>query len=218
MFIAFLSCKKNKGIIDQPVVKPDHILYTDIADTTLTSIDSMQYIGSDDYGDCYQYFPEESEQSIQLDINNDGVNDFEVTHSHWYGTEQWSPHCWCNVYRNFQTQIQGINNSRILVKYTTCLRFGENLTIGDTIDSTARYSAPPNPGWQWDNDANLYLYSTTAMCSGYPESEYIGVSITKNDSVYYGWLRIFSDQNAFTVKAYAVNLTPGNCILVGQTE
>ncbi len=214
LFVALVSCKKNNNIIDQP----DRILYTDIDDTTLSSIDSMIYIGEDDYGPCYQPVPTESEKSMEIDFDKDGINDFVVTHSHWYGTEMWSPHCWCDVYKNFKTEIEGYNSNQILVKYTSCLQFPESINLSDTIDSTARYTEPPHPGWQWHNKASIYLYSADAMCSGYPESEYIGVRLSKNDSILYGWLRIFADQNTFTVKEFAVNLTSGNCILAGQTE
>jgi hypothetical protein len=179
----------------------------------------MIYLGEDDCGACYQVVPVESEKSLEIDINNDGINDFIITHSHWYGTYMYSPHYWGDIYRNFKTDIQGFNTNQILTKWTNCWSFTENVTIGDTIDSKARYTAPPNPGWQWvSENVYIYMYSCTAMCYGYPETEYIGVSITKNDSIYYGWLRIYSDQNAFTLKEYTVNLTAGNFILVGQIE
>jgi len=97
LIVFAFSCNK-----EEEKKKPDNILYTDIIpDSTISSLDSLVYIGRDDYGDCYKPYPKDSTACFNLDINNDGQVDFRVCHSHWYGADRLSPHNWCGVYQNY---------------------------------------------------------------------------------------------------------------------
>jgi hypothetical protein len=203
-FLVF-SCDKDENNIET-----DNILFTDIIpDSTISSLDSLVYVGNDDWGDCYKPYPEDSTAYYNLDINDDNQIDFRISHSHWYGTEQWSPHNWCSVFDNYSIEIVSFNEHNEICADTNndWPRYIPNqLKIGNRVDNDCL----------WNKKVTIYISSATCMCSYSSSSNYLGIRIKKNDIWYYGWLSMEYSEQQFTIIEYGINLTGNNLIAVGQ--
>lgn len=199
LFIIVFSCDKENII-----TKPDNILFTDIDDVTVTSLDSLVYYLHWS-GDCYIPYPKDSVAHFDLDINNDGQLDFRISHSHWYGSHlPVSPSSVCTPYNNYSIEISSPDNE-ICADASGYLEPFQ-LKTGDRLDNDLF----------WASRVYVYLLSATAMYFYESKSDYLGVRVSKNDSVYYGWILMEFTPYQFTIKEYAINLTGNNPIIVGQ--
>jgi hypothetical protein len=198
LFFVVFSCDKENII-----TKSDNILFTDIDDVTVTSLDSLvHYLHWS--GDCYIPYPRDSVAHFDLDINNDGQFDFRISHSHWFGSYLFSPSSFCSNYDNYEIAISSIDNE--ICADATGFYEPFQLNIGDRLDNDLF----------WASSVNVYLRSATAMYFYESKSDYLGVKVNKNDSVYYGWILMEFTPYQFTIKEYAINLTGNNSIIVGQ--
>jgi hypothetical protein len=201
LVVVIFSCDKEKVI-----TKPDNILFTDIDDVTVTSLDSLVYYLHWS-GDCYIPYPEDSVAHFDLDINNDGLFDFRISHSHWFGSHLWSPSSQCSQYDNYKIEISSPDNEICADATDVGLYFKPlQLNAGDRLDNDLF----------WASRVYIYLLSATAMDFYESKSDYLGVRVHKSDSVYYGWILVEFTRYQLTIKEYAINLTASNPIIVGQ--
>jgi hypothetical protein len=174
--------------------------------------------------------------SFELDINNDGENDFIISHSIWTRElEVYSPHHWGDKYRNFTIDITALNGNQINVSENQI--WGNDYLI-NYLDSTNIISENSN----WAEYGYICYSSLWSMESTYEisNSKYIGIKINFNNMKYYGWIGINvqtkdlsyviwignesealrPDQRfkEIMILDWAVNLTEGNDVIPGQKE
>jgi hypothetical protein len=167
-----------------------------------------------------------------LDLNNDGVNDFDILDS--LRTVTLIDHCFGLAETNRNILIKtSLNNDVLSQDGSPYLPYALNLN--DTIrESSSSWSnlAPQflkraywicvqHRGcdfgcipWQ-PGEFNIGLWTDTS-------DKYLGLKLVKGNDAYYGWVRLsvnfpFSGSvSSFTVKDYAYNNTPNMPILAGE--
>lgn len=196
---------------DDNIVKPDNILYSELVNVKLTSIDRFEYKGTDDDGECYGPVPIDSTAYIDIDLNMDGEPDFKIQHSHWYGSEQTSMHYWCMRYNNYSVYIESYNDNQISVN---------NSPIGNT-SNYIQLDEPINSKMQWESESVIaQLYGATCQCwySTFDGDGIIGLKLISNNNTYFGWLNVNISMYGITIYDYAVNLAENKSIKAGQKE
>lgn len=91
--------------------------------------------------------------------------------------------------------------------------YPSNLVEGDVIDG----ASPVILGDRGDLNFYSCAYSNSQFCGGVTDG-YIGLVFDLNGDTHYGWVRVdlSADATSYTVKDYALNLTPDEAIAAGQ--
>lgn len=137
-----------------------------------------------------------------LDLNNDGTVDYRMIAR--------SDVPAVRIYTDNSSSILGINAGG---NYNYPLA----LSMGDDIDPTGAggtwITAPVYQTLNWGGCA----YTSSQWCDGQVD-KYLGLRINVGADQHYGWIRldIPADGSSFTVKDYALELTPGEGIQAGE--
>jgi hypothetical protein len=153
--------------------------------------------------------------SYNLDLNNDGITDFVITHS----TSPATGACYGAKTNNYIKVTPSGNNQVVDYSSASATKIAVNILI-DASTLT------------WGGTSNQLMSSLTWTCigmahtppswHGHPAGQwynaidgYLGVKLKKNGNTYYGWVRIsISGANSFTVKDYAYDSTPNHSIVI----
>ncbi|WP_274475164.1 T9SS type A sorting domain-containing protein [Mangrovimonas aestuarii] len=161
------------------------IVYTDIEpDFTSTS-----------FGDYYD-----------LDLNNDGTIDFEITSEDYWDDGYW----YLTITGNSTTE-----NVYIGYDETGFWAFPISMEEGDFISSG--YSSY---GWSVQNGGYLAMICQQLDCNynwSNSSDKYLGLRFEINGETHYGWARMdVTDVTNWTIKDYAYNSSAGEGIFAGQ--
>jgi hypothetical protein len=201
MSVIILSCDKAK-VADLP----DKIVYVDLTpDLVLHPVDS---VGLHPSGFCDEFipFPTDSIQKVDLDMNQDGVNDFRFTYTTFYESVSGSNPC---ANYNSTLEVKGLsaeNNIRVknLNMDEVCV-----FQMGDLINSNQLFS----------NNAVIFRDNATSFLnySDFSGEGFIGVKFSGGELA---WIKLDFQKNSFTctVMEYGYNETKNNQIAVGQKE
>ncbi len=197
---SFLSCRKSHLEVD------DIYYYNIIPDTTITSVSSYYpFSGIPN--------PNDSTASIQIDLDNDGINDITLSVSHYYQWQSASNPLSNYFYQSGLNMINSIDSIATLNYYDT--QFGVNLTvlnflhINDAINSNLRYHTSAT--------IKSIVFWGPSYNGPYGDS-YVGFKIKRNGNYHYGWILISRSGSNLTIKEFALNRTPNRKILAGQTQ
>ena len=203
----FTSCSKDVGISGTPVSPkafraPDTISYHDIiSDTTFTATGPALC--------CPPYFLcRDSSIYYQLDVDADGVTDFQVFSQVSYiayggPTNPNKEEYVCGV--NSVNAIDGVFSTHIS---GPCDMINIDPS-GNVIDNTLYY----------DTNSNIYFdYPGIALYGSDNTDKYIGFKIQRHSKYYYGWILFSNVQNKMTLKSWALNKTANNSIIAGQAH
>ena len=154
--------------------------------------------------------------SYHLDINNDGINDVDIT----YGSRGQGSFCgnlksvWITIAPLNQNETGNNNSNQVAVVQP------------DTVIDNAAFV--------WNDTSPQSLASKTTLCSAHGSDyhktstyyglwrgavdKYIALRLHTATDIYYGWVRldVVSSLNSFTIKDYAFNSIPNQAIVAGQ--
>lgn len=153
-----------------------------------------------------------SSGGYNLDLNNDGITDFIITHT--TSTISGSPNCSGTKTNNF-----------IKVSPTGNNQCATNKLVANTIINSSLLT--------WNSSANQVIASSIWHCGFHPNGwswtasypghwsnsviGYMALKITVNGNTYYGWLGMNTFlASTFTIKDYAYNSIPNQPILAGE--
>lgn len=126
-----------------------------------------------------------SNESYFLDVNNDGVRDFSITHTAVYNQA---------TYNTFDLRIDRYNTS-MPARVAVYNQYAVALSPGEMID---RYQ-----NWEWEYSGLMGLYSNQNSAGFWPDqnNQYLGLEFQSLNSQYpyYGWAALSVD--AVTLKA-----------------
>lgn len=201
MSVIILSCDKAKVADLQ-----DKIVYVDLTpDLVLHPVDS---VGQHPSGFCYEYipFPTDSIQNVDLDIDQNGVNDFRFTYTTFFQFVSASNPC---TNYNSSLVVKGLsaeNNIRVknLEMDEVCV-----LDTGDLIKSNQLFS---NNAVIFRDYASNFLNYDDFAGEGFIGVKFSGGKIA--------WIKLDFQKNSFTctIMEYGYNETKNNQIAVGQKE
>ncbi len=152
-----------------------------------------------------------SQGTYNLDLNNDGTNDFVITHSvtTFICAGQPRPNRYIRVTPLGTNQVACYSGTN-----------ATKMTLNANIDASVL---------TWNNSVNQLMASRTYHPLGCTPSVqggqwinavngYLGLKLISSGNTYYGWARLNTlDANSFTIKDYAYNTIPNQHILAGQT-
>jgi len=159
-----------------------------------------------------------------LDLNNDGINDFDVTYIKHLVT--FSGHCF-GAQTNYNINITPLQNNLVLSDANS-RSFA--LNINDVVSpGSSSWSNTPNEIlrsalWQCvqpPRGSGILTYHLAASTSGNwsdTADRYLGLKLTNGTDTFYGWARLSVSAAGFTVKDYAYNSMPNDSIYAGQTN
>jgi hypothetical protein len=186
---------------------PDDILYHDIQpDTTIQSI--VRYSYNNDELSCGDFpVPNEAALTYFIDMNNDSINDFQLTVGH-VGMDIGSPHC---LFISYSIGLFGLSENNLVS------RFSDDLLKGP-MNYTPVNNAFISPYSLWNRSAILSGFPDAGSTMMYTHVEftstYIGVKVNNN----IGWIQVAAaPNNGIIIKDFALNLTENNSINAGQT-
>lgn len=160
--------------------------------------------------------PKNKSFSYYLDLNNDGISDFVVTHT----VDKYSGGSNCN----------GTKTSNSI----TISPYGSNQILDYSLGKVSQFSTNSlvsSSSITWSNSANQVIRLAHYACDPWIRSwyyfedgwspatdGYVGLKFIANGNTYYGWLRMstVSDASQFTIKDYAFDNTPDHSILTGN--
>jgi hypothetical protein len=151
--------------------------------------------------------------TVQLDLNNDGVSDFVLVAS----SNSVSSGA-LNVYRNF---IAPLNNNQVVGSSSSSYFYPYAIQSADTIDGDRSFNGGSNfqtLGWDYFSasaTSAAYTYGNIRVNGG---DAYIGLQLEVNGNTHYGWARISLDLGGtLTLKDYAYEQTACLGIEAGAT-
>ena len=154
--------------------------------------------------------PAQTPKDYNLDLNNDGVNDFKISCSLRIGA------CQTARFYIFYVKDSALNANAVVADtnstYTRPMNFNENIVSGLTFSASGYLR---------------YERTTNQLCPGYIQGywpllsdRYLGLKLIVGANTYYGWARMqisFGNPTTCTIKDYAYNSIPNQPILAGQT-
>jgi hypothetical protein len=188
------------------------IVYTNIKDVTLTCNKKCAH--------CYHY---SLGKTYPLDLNNDGLLDFNITAyrevTHYDGCSCDYCHCLDDIMN--RVSITALNDNSVIIGPS-----GTALISGSNISSLSEWSIGVLGNFSLKS-ASVGCYDITGQCvirteGDWPNSSdrYLGLRIISNGQTYYGWARlsVFVDKSeaSFKIKDYAYESTPGKSIHAGD--
>jgi hypothetical protein len=196
-----ISCNK-----DSEDVLTNKIMYIDLnPDITLHPVDS---IGLHPSGLCQEIipFPSDSTVIVNLDINQDGVNDFRFTYSTFY---EWvSASSPCSNY-NSTLQVDGLSSTNKIKVENEDKHEVSILENGDVINTNQLFA----------NNAILYRDNTMSFLNfgEFSDERFIGIKLSSGEL---GWIKLNFQKNSFTctILECGYNETKNAQITAGQIE
>jgi hypothetical protein len=152
-----------------------------------------------------------SNSSYSLDLNNDGVMDFNISAISMNLSDGYSSYV--NAY--------GLNGNRVATSLNSS--YAKGFSSGTTIDGSAIWSAQGTLKSKYNYCVPFGGCSSGGSGSfGGPE-KFLGLQLVLNGQSYYGWARLkkvsVSNNSAlFTIKDYAFDSTPNHSIFAGATS
>ncbi len=177
------------------------IIYTDIRDTTL--------INNGDFFD--------------IDLNNDGINDIEISLNKFSSFGSYSSYYY--QFKTYSVEADGLNSANVNAV------FNSNYTIYEAA-ALSRSSSINSSLNTWNNYAYVggsfssvysgpsYSSSSSAVFGQFAGNgdKYLGVRFNIGTSVHYGWVRLDMATNFdITIKDFAFDTTANAPILAGDT-
>jgi hypothetical protein len=164
--------------------------------------------------------------SYNLDLNNDGIVDFVITHTS--KSVKSSGKCKGQTGTNQYIKVTPLSNNKVADAGTNARKMATNQTIdanvtswGSNIDQVM-FSSEFSCAYHCFYGGCGYYFWPTNKGEWYPANEdgFLGLRLISGGHTYYGWVRmnISSAGSAFIVKDYAYNGTAGQAILAGQTS
>lgn len=146
----------------------------------------------------YAYLTEYEEDYAFIDLNNDGVVDFELNQYFSFSPGSSSAGGstgWTFTY----VQLTPLNGNEIVRYYSTfsSIIFATGFIEGDTINSNHLWTS--QTVWPWEED------------------RFMGVRLNDNGETHYGWLRVSWDGLYNRGAEYAYNTVPDQMILAGDS-
>jgi Secretion system C-terminal sorting domain len=149
--------------------------------------------------------------TYQLDLNNDGISDFQLYQFHWIDL--------CPVPRHSSyVSVSPLGSNKVACESTSIGICPLALANGVVIQNN-----------NWYSTSGLKLEEHLTGCSGTLQytcsnwylatDKYLGLKLIVGSNTYYGWVRLDVAQfgTSFTIKDYAYNSIPNQPILAGQT-
>ncbi|MBA3647212.1 MAG: T9SS type A sorting domain-containing protein [Chitinophagales bacterium] len=159
-----------------------------------------------------------------LDLNNDGINDFDLT----YTTSQTNTKCGLFYGINRYIRITSFNSNEVGCDFTDELpavvypaSLIDNRAYLWKINANQNIATSEATFCTYNHYLGFYLWVSTY--SGHwhhgRTNKYIALRLHAGSQVFYGWIRLDIGTNAinFTVKDYAFNSVPDSSILAGET-
>lgn len=149
-------------------------------------------------------------KNYNLDLNNDGVNDFRISCSRTMGACQTARYyiSYVNVSALDANAVVAVANST----YPQPMNFNDSIISGLTFSTSGNLR---------------YERTSNQFCSGYTQGywpllsdHYLGLKLIVGSNTYYGWARMqvsFGSETSCTIKDYAYNSIPNQPILSGET-
>jgi len=148
------------------------------------------------------YAPAGSVKYYNLDLNNDGTIDFKIGAQCFESWEGYHP-----PHTAYKMSIRSTGTSQLAIG-----PFFTNDTISADLNFRSYqdiYGNIPGVGL-----IGMWAYRFEKL----NKDTYVGLSITINGNVYYGWIRMDVSINSFTVYSYAFNNVSNASMLAGQTN
>ncbi len=209
LILFFFSCQKSDNENPPPEDPPgntDDIVYSDLdPNLILHPVDSF---GLHPSGLCQEIipYPSDSLESVELDMDGDGVNDFRFTYqTYFHFVSAGLPPC---EYYNSSVTVYALNTGYAIATHEPYNQ-AEFFVQDDTIDSSLTYTS---------NGYIFYVaYGGWFSLDSLTGEGFIGVILADNKL---GWIKLSFDKNTFTfiIMAYGFNNTAGLEIKAGQTE
>jgi hypothetical protein len=196
-----ISCDK-----DSDNELKDKIIYLDLTpDLVLHPVDS---VGLHPSGFCNEKipFPTDSTVLIDLDINQDGEDDFRFTYSTFYEWVSASSPC---ANYNSTLQVSGLTVENKIKVANEDMNEISILKNGDIIDADLLYAS------------NAIIYRDNAMAflnfGDFSGEGFIGVKLSSGEL---GWIKLNFEKDSFTctIMEYGYNETVNSQITAGQIE
>jgi hypothetical protein len=177
-----------------------------------------------------QIFADTGSSVYHLDLNNDGINDFDIRDSS--KNVSFSGHCSGLETNNYITITPLQNNNSVLSdanSFPYALDLNDAVAGSSSLWSTAKGQILIKSDWSCVPPPK----HCTFMCSWHlmqdiqglwttGSDKYVGLKLVNGNNTYYGWIRLsvnvlpYDSTATFTIKDYAFNSTPGASILGGQ--
>lgn len=164
------------------------IIYTDISPDSLVNLDGGYY---------------------QLDLNNDGLFDFEFTQTITAATGT------SGSYNVNAVGISPLDSNAVAGSTAGAYVYPFAMNPGDTVQSTLT--------WNVGADQSMGSYFGSGYTYGnWPglSDKYVGLKINVEGALYYGWARldVAPVAESFTIKDYAYNSVENEMIIIGATS
>ncbi|MFI5219411.1 MAG: T9SS type A sorting domain-containing protein [Bacteroidia bacterium] len=161
--------------------------------------------------------------AYNLDLNNDGINDFVIKHTSSLAIGLFCPG---GTRTNNAVRVTPLGSNQVLDTIYSAVNYSRKLLLNTVIDSSTL---------TWKNDSNQIIRTSTFSCfggaggyhwvnstSGYwlgSTDGYLGLKLIFSGNTYFGWLRMSVPSTAisFALKDYAYNSVPNQFILAGDT-
>jgi len=186
--------KKTKTLLRMCLLIIVFIIYSDLnAQISFTDITDTTVFHPDTIVGTNYY---------NLDLNNDGVTDFRIGAEH-SNTSEFTNRIYDNYLVIICTEIPNMINTGPYFE-------------GDTIKASNIFRQSNLISGIMDG--NKISGDWPAEINSADTFAFIGLEFNHNNTVKYGWVRIKTDGYSFTIDKYALNETPGQLIIAGQTD
>jgi len=206
--VIIISCNKDA---DVELTEPDNelkstIFYQDLSpDLTLSPVDS---VGTHPSGLCLEIipFPSDSTVTVDLDINQNGIDDFRFTYSTFYEWVSASNPC-SNF--NSKLEISGLTVENKIMIANEDMNEISVLESGELISTDNLFS---DNAIIYRDYAQAFLYFGDFTGEGF-----IGIKLEGGEL---GWIKLNFQKGSFTctIMAYGYNETINSQITAGQME
>lgn len=154
-------------------------------------------------------------KTYQLDLNNDGVNDFGIVTF----TLMWRavPYFGGSIYE----YVKPLNGNKVFVDSN---QYSAQLSFGDLITNSSNWFSDSSSLKKecWNNGGGFPC--TTSGIWDKDSIRYLGLKIIAGANDYFGWVRLkiiingaYHGNSQWTIYDYAYNSTPNQFILAGDT-
>ena len=185
------------------LIHPDTIVYHDIVpDTTFNAT------GPPLCCNPYSFICRDSTCSYQLDVDADGIMDFEFVSQVQYvsgGTPTSS------TSEAYYGSVNCVNNydSVISISINGPVGIKSVVSAGNVISNSLNYINASSIYYTYPRLGSLGINYT---------NDYIGFKIVRHNKNYFGWILFSNIANSMTIKSWAINKTANNSIIAGQTH
>ncbi len=150
-------------------------------------------------------------KDYNLDLNNDGVNDYKISVSLAIGGA-----CFTARFYIFYVKATALNANAVVAvansTYPQPMNFNDSIVSGLTFSTTGYL--------RYERTSNQFCSGTTQGYWPLLSDCYLGLKLIVGANTYYGWARMqvsFGYPATCTIKEYAYNSIPNQPILAGET-